>query len=266
MVLIHCKRLPKEETSRDYDEFLVSATKETNVGELTAKVTRIQNFRVRMKWMIEAAKGLTKDIPEEQQHLLIGPTEEAQRYMALERCTEGKQESTEEELQQLAINLKGACMIVYPQHCSGADALKILTATMEDEKTDDKTRSLCHRLLSILDDQATTEDILTGSTVMWWTGKPLAKEEQLMKYTGKNEKTKIVVKLTAEGGSAPAREPGLDAKTQQEMMAYWYKKQEEQKKLVEDDDISFGNSDWADPNGLKKQFLGMGGVKFKPTG
>jgi hypothetical protein len=157
-------------------------------------------------------------------------------------------------------------MIIYPEYCSGNDVLMSLTALMEAETTDEHTRTLAHRLLAILDDQAATEDILKGTTVMWWTGKALAKDEPLSKYTGKNEKTKITVKLTSEGGSAPPREPGLDAKTQGEMMAYWYRKQEEQKKLVEDDDISFGNSEWADPNGLKKQFLGMDGVKFRPGG
>jgi hypothetical protein len=264
MVVIHCKRLPREEYSKDYDEFLASFSKDALVADVTAQVTAIQNMRVRMKWIIEAVKGLVNHLPDEQKHLLQGPLDEAQRYMALERCTEGKQESSLHDLNRLVENFKGAVMIVFPQHCSGTNVVAQLTQKMEAEHTDDATKALCHRLLAVLDDGAKTEDILVGSTTMWWSGKQLMKEDVLSKYTGKNDKTKIVVKLTQDGASAPPREPGLDAKTQSEMMAYWFRKQEEQKKLVEDDDISFGNSDWADPQGLKKQFLGMDQIKFKP--
>eukprot|EP00658_Telonema_sp_P-2_P053236 TRINITY_DN41705_c0_g1_i4.p2 TRINITY_DN41705_c0_g1~~TRINITY_DN41705_c0_g1_i4.p2 ORF type:complete len:107 (+),score=34.80 TRINITY_DN41705_c0_g1_i4:277-597(+) len=105
---------------------------------------------------------------------------------------------------------------------------------------------------------------MTGTATMWWSSKPMARDAELNKYTGKNEKTKIIVKLTAEGATAPPREPAIDARTQNEMMAFWYKKQEEAKKLVEDDDVSFGNSEWANPSGLKNQLQGQAGIKFKP--
>jgi hypothetical protein len=48
------------------------------------------------------------------------------------------------------------------------------------------------------------------------------------------------------------------------MMAYWYKKQEEHKKLVEDDDISFGNSEWANPTQLRSALNGTGSVSYRP--
>lgn len=40
---------------------------------------------------------------------------------------------------------------------------------------------------------------------MWWAGKELLPDKLLNNYTGKNEKTKIVVKLTKSGSGAPAR-------------------------------------------------------------
>lgn len=264
MVVIHCKRLPREENSKDYDEFLFQTPNTTNIGETTDAVTKIQNLRVRIKWMVQAAAELAKDQPDEMKHILQGPADEGARYLALERCTVGKTPCTVEECEAIASHLKGAAMMVFPQHCSGADALQRLAAMLEDEATDEKRRAEVHRVLSIIDDGATTEDMLIGATAMWWSGKPLNKASDFVQYTGKNDKTKLVVKLTKDGGGAPPREPGLDAKTQAEMMAFWYRKQEEQKKLVEDEDVGYGNSEWADPTGLKKEFLGMNSIKYRP--
>jgi hypothetical protein len=41
--------------------------------------------------------------------------------------------------------------------------------------------------------------------VLWWAGKELHPDKLLNFYTGKNEKTKIIVKLTKTGSGAPMR-------------------------------------------------------------
>lgn len=66
-------------------------------------------------------------------------------------------------------------------------------------------------------------------TSLWWAGKELARGKLLKDYSGKNEKTKIIVKLSKIGGGAPVREPAIDHETHKKMLSYYYKKQEEQK-------------------------------------
>lgn len=265
MVVIHCKRLPKEEYSKDFDEFLYQTPNTTNVGEATDAVQRMQNMRVRLKWMVAAARQLAKDsCPDAMRHCLVGPSDDADRYLALERCDQRLQ-TTFEELEQYIAALKGGVMMVYPEQCSGTDALPRLTAMLDNESVSDADRAKVHRILSIIDDGAATDDILQGPVVMWWSGKPLAREAELQKFTGKNDKTKIVVKLAKDGASAPPREPAVDAKTQSELMAHYFRKQEAEKKMIEDDDISYGNSEWANDKGLKGQLLGMNNVKFRPS-
>lgn len=266
MVVVCCKRLPREETSRDYDEFLVEFPNTANVGAATDTVTQILNARVRLTWMAAAAKELAKEVPDEnQRHVLTGPGDEAQRYLAIERATVDKRTCRMEDISELFNTLKGAVMILFPQHCSGTDALRRLATILEDDKSGEKERGMAHRILSILDDNATTEDMVAAPAVMWWSGKPMQRDADFVKFIGKNEKTKIVVKLTREGAGAPPRESGLDGKTQQAMMSYWFKKQEEAKKLVEDEDISYGNSRWADPQGLKSELTGTNQIKYKPV-
>lgn len=265
MVVINCKRLPREENSKDYDEFLMSFVNTTNVGEVTDAVQKMQNDRVRLKWMIAAAKQLAKDsCTDDNRHLLNGPVEEAERYLLISRTTEQKLDSKPEEIKALIETLKGSVIMVFAKECSGIDAQKKLAEVIDAETVSDVDRSKAHRILSIIDDGAVTEDILQGNATLWWSGKPLARDAELSKYTGRNDKTKIIVKLTIEGSSAPAREPAIDMKTQHEMMAFWHRKQEEQKKLVEDEDISFGNSEWANPSGLRNQLRGMDNIQFKP--
>lgn len=266
MVLVECKRLPKEEYSKDYDVFIVSFPAATNVGEVTDALQRMQNTRARLQWMVAAAKQLAKDsCSEEQQHHLLGPAGDAERYLSLERADK-RQLTTQEELNALVDAFKGGAMIVFPAECSGADATQRLAATLDSEAASDAEKSKAHRLLSIIDDGAATDVILSGRAQLWWSAKPLARDADLAKYIGKNEKTKITVKLTKEGGEAPAREPAVDSRTQAELMTHFYRKQEEMKKVVEDDDISFANSEWANPHGLKKQLNGFdNGIRYRPS-
>ncbi|CCW63886.1 unnamed protein product [Phytomonas sp. EM1] len=265
MVLVECKRLPKEEYSKDYDAFLASFPGNTNIGVATDALQKMQNTRVRLKWMIAAANQLAKDSCEEdQRHHLLGPARDAEAYLSLER-NQNRQVCTQEELDALVNAFKGGVMILFPEECSGADACQRLTAILEDDDTPDARKSKTHRILSLIDDGATNEATLEGEAVMWWSARPLARDADFLRYIGKNEKTKITVKLAPVGGAAPPREPALDARTQAELVAYYHRKQEENKKLIEDEDISYGNSEWANPHGLKSQLQGFNGIKYRPS-
>ncbi|KAG5490605.1 hypothetical protein JKF63_00726 [Porcisia hertigi] len=264
MVLIECKRLPKEEYSKDYDAFLVSMPATTNIGEATDAIQRMQNTRVRLNWMMTAAKQMIKDgmVNESQQHYFSGPIGDTERYLSLDR-TEKRQLCVQSEMDALVEAFKGGAMIVFPAECSGVDACRRLAAILDSDAASDSEKSKAHRILSIIDEGATNENTLSGRAVMWWSAKPLARDTDFVKYVGKNDKTKITVKLVAEGGPPPPREPVVDAKAQAELMQHFYRKQEEMKKLVEDEDISYGNSGWANPHGLKNQLQGLDSIHYR---
>ncbi|KAI8914417.1 hypothetical protein EDD86DRAFT_186666 [Gorgonomyces haynaldii] len=99
---------------------------------------------------------------------------------------------------------------------------------------------------------------------LWWAGKELVRNKKLSDFIGKNEKTKLVVKIQRKGAGAPLREPTLSEQEQKNLMAYYYKKQEQQKKLEENEEDDYLNSPWADTKSLKKTFTGMSNVKFRP--
>lgn len=264
MVVLNIRRPPRDEHSKDFDDFLVECPSTANVGEMTQLCVEMQNLRTRLKWMVTAAKDLAKELSEEQAAIMHNAADEAARYISVERSLSAKLPCKMDELKALAETIKGATMMTFPAHCSGTDALQRLAAVLDSETASEKEHAVAHRVLSIIDAGAKTEDIIEGPQALWWVGKQLDAAQDIAKYSGRNEKTKLVVKIAKAGGHAPPRESALDAQTQQEMMAYWYRKQEEQKKLVEDDDISYTNSEWANPQQLRSQLTGMGNIKFRP--
>lgn len=115
-------------------------------------------------------------------------------------------------------------------------------------------------------DSRTMEAIPPADAALWWAGKQLMRGQKLQDFIGKNEKTKIVAKITKRDAHAPTREPVVDEQTQKEMMAFYFKKQEEMKKLEEEADDQYLHSAWANPKALKSQLHGAGNVSWKPGG
>lgn len=149
-------------------------------------------------------------------------------------------------------NLRGAIMITYPAY-HGLPEWEPARAILE-EKFD---------FSSVASDKY--EYFVPKDTSLWWAGKDLQRGKTLGDYVGKNEKTKIIVKLQKIGSGAPAREPPIDQEAHKNMLAFYHKKQEEQKKLEEDNDDAYMSAPWADPKGLKNQLIGGGrGVSWKP--
>uniref|UniRef100_A0A3B4AWR6 Cilia and flagella associated protein 298 n=1 Tax=Periophthalmus magnuspinnatus TaxID=409849 RepID=A0A3B4AWR6_9GOBI len=112
--------------------------------------------------------------------------------------------------------LRGAVMIVYPMGLPPHDPIQ-----MEMEDREDLSGT-----------QASLQVIPEDECQLWWAAKEMQRGKKLQDYIGKNEKTKIVVKI--------------------------------QKKLEEADDDSYLDSDWSDRQALKRQFQGLTNIKWGP--
>lgn len=152
-----------------------------------------------------------------------------------------------DKIKELIMNVKGAVMMSYPMGLPEWDPIR-----MNLEDTED------------LSGQEASKYVLEPDTaVMWFAGKKMDRGQPMNKYVGKNEKCMCKVKLTNKGGSAPQREPAVDADTQKKMMAYWHKKQEEQKNLEENNEDVYLNSSWANPKNMKSTISGVGNIKIR---
>lgn len=150
---------------------------------------------------------------------------------------------TRKALEDALDNVRGAVMICYPMGLPAWDNVRLILEGTEE----------------LAGTSFANDPIEPESAVLWYCGKQMQPEKALADHVGRNEKTKVVVKATKKGQSAPSREPAVDQDTQKAMMSWYYKKQEEQKKLAEDEDDSFSGASWADSKGLKSHFAGIKG-------
>lgn len=155
---------------------------------------------------------------------------------------------TSEVIKDALDQMRGAVMIVYPMGLPPHDPVK-----QELENTEDLSGT-----------QASLQVLDENSAQLWWAGKELQRGKKLQDFIGKNEKTKLIVKLQKKGQGPPGREPVFNEEQRKQMMTYAYRKQEELKKLEADEEDSYLNSGWADPQALKRQFHGVGNVKWRP--
>lgn len=155
---------------------------------------------------------------------------------------------TMDMVQEALDQLRGAVMIVYPMGLPPHDPIR-----MEFENQEDLAGT-----------QASLQVIPDEEAQLWWASKELQKDKKLQDYIGKNEKTKIVVKIQKRGQGAPAREPLVGEDEQKKMMMHYYRRQEELKKLEEADDDTYLQSEWSDRQALKRQFQGLTNIKWGP--
>ncbi|XP_069577222.1 cilia- and flagella-associated protein 298 [Brachyistius frenatus] len=155
---------------------------------------------------------------------------------------------SEEMVKEALDQLRGAVMIVYPMGLPPHDPIRTEFEDQED----------------LSGTQASLQVITEDECQLWWAAKEMQRGKKLQDFIGKNEKTKLVVKVQKKGQGAPAREPLVTEEQQKQMMMHYYRRQEELKKLEEADDDSHLDSDWSDRQVLKRQFQGLTNIKWGP--
>ncbi|VDM35507.1 unnamed protein product [Hydatigera taeniaeformis] len=155
---------------------------------------------------------------------------------------------TKELVNEAFLMLSGAVTIVYPMGLPPYDPIQM-------ELKNEEELSGTH---------AGTEVIPSEDAALWFSGKEMLPGKLLSDYVGRNEKTKVIVKIQKRGAGAPAREAVISEADQRALMAYYYRRQEELKKLEENDDDSYLNSAWSEPGQLKRQFHGLSDIKWGP--
>ncbi|XP_053703404.1 cilia- and flagella-associated protein 298 [Synchiropus splendidus] len=187
--------------------------------------------------------------PNAQMKQVIRRTVEEAKALVSKRQVEAGVSVTMETVREALDLLRGATMIVYPMGLPPHDPIR-----MELEDRQDLSGT-----------QASLQVITQDQCQLWWAARELQGGRKLHHYVGKNEKTKLVVKIQKKGQGAPAREPLVTEEQQKQMMLQYHRRQEELKKLeAADDDHSYLDSQWSDRQALKRQFQGLTDIKWGP--
>lgn len=280
MVLVHVKR-------GDKNEFLFETTCDTSNDSLIRELCWINNTRLRLAALADALPGLAKHgvakSPNEQgldqyqegyeskqrgefyepdplglrtgegvgQHLtetLTQVAEDARQYLNSQRQIDLKVCMNRDKINEKLMNIRGATMMAFPMGLPNYDPVKSL---LDIEEVEDA-----------LAESSSALEIMSEETAeLWWAGKQFFRDQFVRDLIGKNEKTKIIVKLQKRGGGMPSREPAVSEDERKAMMAFYFKKQEELKKVAEDDDDDYMTSSWADPKALKNSLRGTHAIR-----
>ncbi|XP_053981690.1 cilia- and flagella-associated protein 298 isoform X2 [Hylaeus volcanicus] len=170
------------------------------------------------------------------------------RAMVSKKLVQQDKLVTQKLVQEALDNLRGAVTIVYPMGLPPHDVIR-----QEFENTEDLSGT-----------QASLEVIDLQLAQLWFSGKEMLPGKKLKDYLGRNEKTKIIVKLQKRGAGRPAREPVMSEEQRKQLMLHAYNRQEQLKKLEQDDDDEYLNSPWADGGSLKRHFQGLNNISWKP--
>ena len=293
MVLLHVKRSEKE-------GFLYSTSVKEEVDVVLRELVAIHNLRLKVGRVTTAAEGLASHgpmKPPEQQGLdddtplledydvkdgstkpraapernanynhdpserrtgnapppdiatVITRVVEDAKALVSERQVQMKVPATVKALEEAVNNVKGGVMIAYPMGLPDYDPVRQI---LEERDS--------------LEGQQGMEVLDPAAAAVWFANKEMAREKLLGEYTGKNEKTKVVVKLQKKGAGAPQREPVVSEAEQKAMIAHYHKKQQEAEKLAAEDEDAYLHSSWANPKSLKNAFTGVGEVNWRAGG
>ncbi|KAG5490237.1 hypothetical protein JKF63_00356 [Porcisia hertigi] len=173
--------------------------------------------------------------PEERQEL----EEVVERYKALigdlnARLKDAKNPVSADEFDNAERELRALTVTLYPSLCTHRDgpeaAVQELYAKHEDPDLDDDTRLVVYHCRALLDPEwKANERVNEDEAALWFCGKPM--EATLSKYCGRNEKSKIIVRVSPRNGPAPSSEPRMRYEDQRALYRAMCLRREEYKQL-----------------------------------
>ncbi|XP_050519743.1 cilia- and flagella-associated protein 298-like isoform X3 [Daktulosphaira vitifoliae] len=153
--------------------------------------------------------------PNEQMQIVLTKTIEEVKSLVSKKLVQSQIPLTQKKVQEALDLLRGVVRIVYPMNLPPHDNIRLELENQED----------------LTGTHASLEVIEPNAAQLWFSGRELLRDpgKKLNDFLGRNEKTKVVLKLTKIGSGPPAREPLLNEQDQKLLMAHAYKKQEELK-------------------------------------
>merc|ERR1719231_1628818 len=189
----------------------------------------------------------TGDCPSDELAQVITKTVEDAKALTAEKTTVALKRTTNAaQLEESINNIRGAVMIVYPMGLPDYDHVRQILEERE-----------------ILEGSESLEVLEADKAALWAFSKEMQPEKALSDYVGKNDKSKVVVKLQKKGAGAPAREPVVSEDEQKAMIAFYHKKEQEFNRMALEDEDSYQNSSWANPKALKNAFTGVGDITWR---
>ncbi|AYU83720.1 Protein of unknown function (DUF2870) [Leishmania donovani] len=212
-------------------------------------IAHILNKRHHVRLMLMSAQELATLWPQHQ-HRSDGtastearetqePEEVLGRYQALidglyARLRDAKTPVLADEFDKAEHELRALTATLYSSLCTHADgpeaAVQQLYTKHEDPDLDEDTRLVVYHCRALLDPEwKANERVKEDDAALWFCGKPM--NATLAKYCGRNEKSKVIVKVAPRKGPAPSCEPRMRYEDQRALYRALCQRREAYKQL-----------------------------------
>lgn len=220
-----------------------------STGTIVPGIAHILNKRHHVRLMLMSAQELATLWPQHQ-HRCDGtasteprenqePEEVLGRYQALidglyARLKDAKDPVLADEFDNAERELRALTATLYSSLCTHADgpeaAVQQLYTKHEDPDLDEDTRLVVYHCRALLDPEwKANERVKEDEAALWFCGKPM--EATLAKYCGRNEKSKVIVKVAPRRGPAPSCEPRMRYEDQRALYRAMCQRREAYKQL-----------------------------------
>ena len=232
MVIIHMK------STTDKDEFLFNGKTDMEVDTLIEQLTFMNNSRIRLKSMSSALYNLLNEPgythlegkTAEERNLLEQLHEKVTTMLHLDRIGE-RTFLSQELLTETITAVRDAAVQIFSE-CKPDDAIDLLWKSRDDADIHEDTRLRAWYFLELIDPMFKERDFYTPETTkLWWAGKEVKKGNPLKSFSGPNEKSKMICKLSSEQKGCPSREPQLQYTKQRELRQHFTEKRDTFKEL-----------------------------------
>lgn len=194
------------------------------------------NARHQLRLMLMSAQELATIFAESHNE---NESAELGRYTARmeelhKRLKDAKSPVRDGEFDEAAAELRALTSSLYPALCTHAEgpdaAIQRLYTQHEDPDLDEDLRLLVYHCRTILDPQwKSGERVKEEEAALWFCGKPM--DGTLAKYAGRNEKSKVIVKVAPRCGPAPSGEPRMRYEDQRALYQALCQRRETYKQL-----------------------------------
>lgn len=196
-------------------------------------VCRILNARHHLRLLLLSAAELEALAP-------AGPSREGYRASVAQLTERLKDRAApveeESEFDAAVVSLRAATAALFPSYCVHPDGAAAAVARLwqqhEDPDLPETERLMVYHCRALMDPEwRSSEREPEATAALWFCGKPM--RGTLAQYCGRNDKSRLTVKVAPATGPAPSGEPRMSYEDQRAVFARLRERREELKTLEE---------------------------------
>lgn len=218
------------------DEFHYHAPLDAPCGPLAKTLVHLQNKRYRVKLQLFSVDGLMAAAKQANPELAEAYQRRHDEIHA--GLKDPRQKCNDDDYDKLWLEIRDATVALFPKECFNEAGPEAATDHLyklhDDPDLDEDYRLHVYHCRQIMDPDYRAHEVQDEDTIAaFFAAKEMAADDVLSAYVGKNDKSRVTVKMGKRGGGAPAGEPRINYDDQRDLRRKFEAKRAEYATLEE---------------------------------